>query len=433
MSRMKKAAIAAAALPSVAVLPFIGQTTSAEAVTATMGGVLSTAPKWNTITYQGAKLCPPCTEIEYPFSGWLGQMPIASGVAALDTWVAQTSGDKVVLAYSKGTHSALGWVRENANDPVEETVRFVLFGAPETPGNAFPSQGYDNANGLPATGDFTNVTYIVRQYDKAADYPADWWNLLAVANASQTTHLQGYDKLNLSNPDAVWVDPKTGATTLYFRTDVLPILAGVDWLLPDSVMAQLDSILRPIIESAYHRPVAIPTAAEAAKAKLVETFAKTSAEPTDVDEGTGAGEGEGEGEGQAQFDDASGDALVTSFVAHESLDTEGDGGAEDGDTHEAGGATGGDEDGTELDGDKDDAELGGDEDGTQLSGDEDDTEDGTEVDDDADDGANAESGDEDGGDKETGDSGEKDGGDKDDTGNKDNGANDGGDKDKPSE
>lgn len=207
---VRVAAYVAAVVPTAAVLhPGMQLTPSAQAATATLSGVLRQAPKWESVTESGSSLCP-CGEIDYPLSGWLGQPSIAYGVEALDEWIASSAPGDTVLAYSKGTHAALGWIRDNVGDPLTEQVRMVLLGAPETPGNPFRSIGHRNQNGLPATGDYGNVTFVVRQYDRTADYPADWWNFLAVANAVTSTHLFGYDDVDLDAPMPSTSTPRPG-------------------------------------------------------------------------------------------------------------------------------------------------------------------------------------------------------------------------------
>lgn len=256
MNRLKRAAITAATLPMMAAGPlFVGPSPTAEAATGTLTGLFGSAPRFSSVSVDGSSVCP-CWNIAYDF--WPGQAGIADGVDALDTWISTTWGRKTVLAFSKGTHSVLGWIRTNEDDSAAHTIRFYLLGSPETPGNNYPYEGYKFGRGLPETGDYENVTFIVRQYDGIADAPYDKFNFLALLNASVSMHLNGYDNLDLDNPDAVFIDPETGAETRYFRTDVLPILAPIDWITSDEQMAKLDALLRPLIEAAYRRPVEIP-------------------------------------------------------------------------------------------------------------------------------------------------------------------------------
>lgn len=255
MKRVKKVALALAALPMMAVPALVGPSPQAVAATATMAGMFNSAPKYTTITSDGQSLCP-CRAISYDTSP--GLIGIADGVRALEPWIATTPGSKTVVAYSKGTHAALGWLRENADELPAHRIEFVLLGSPETPGNGGWRVGHNLQSGLPPTNDFQNVTFVVRQYDSVADSPVNRFNFLAMINASFSTHLEGYDGLDLDNPDAVYVDPKTGATTLYFRTDLLPMLSWMDWFATPEQLAEWDATLRPLIEAAYARPVEIP-------------------------------------------------------------------------------------------------------------------------------------------------------------------------------
>lgn len=283
MNRLKMAAVTAAALPMLAAGPLSSLTPpAAAATTGTMVGLFGLAPNFNSITVSDSSVCP-CSNVPYSF--WPGQPGIADGVAAVDKWISTTSGRKTLLAFSKGTHSALGWIRDNPYDFDAYTVKFVLLGSPETPGNTYPYEGHKGGHGLPETGNYDNVTFVVRQYDGYADAPYDKFNLLALMNASVTTHLNGYNNLDLDNPDAVYVDPKTGAKTLYFRSDVLPILAPIDWLTSDEQMAKLDALLRPLIEAAYRRPVEIPAkpTASAVNARMASLTADVPAGESDDD------------------------------------------------------------------------------------------------------------------------------------------------------
>ncbi|MGE2735132.1 PE-PPE domain-containing protein [Mycolicibacterium vaccae] len=255
MKLVKKVAMALATVPFLAGSLGLGAAAPTQAATATLSGMFGSSPKYNGISTGGRSLCP-CRPILY--NSLPGLLPTASGVWALDQWVSTTPGSKTVIAYSKGTHSALGWIRENADEMSAHTVRFVLLAAPETPGNGGWRVGHNLGNGLPATGNFGNVSFVVRQYDKVADAPQDPFNFLAAINASMSTHLEGYDELDLDKPDAIYIDPKTGARTLYFRTDVLPLLAWTEWFATDEQIAQWDGLLRPLIEAAYDRPVDIP-------------------------------------------------------------------------------------------------------------------------------------------------------------------------------
>ncbi|NVN48822.1 PE-PPE domain-containing protein [Mycolicibacterium hippocampi] len=274
MNRLKKGAVTVAALPMVLAGPLLaGPPTIAEAATGTLVGLFGSAPKFSSVNNSGSSVCP-CRNIAYDF--WPGQAGIADGVSALDHWIDTTWGYKSVVAFSKGTHSVLGWIRENADDRDAHSVRFLLLGSPETPGNNYPYEGHKGGSGLPETGDYDNVTFVVRQYDGVADAPWDKFNLLALLNASFSTHLSGYDELDLDNPDAVFVDPVTGASTLYFRTDVLPILAPIDWLTTDETMAQLDALLRPLIEAAYRRPVTIPDASAPLSVQATTVFSSST-------------------------------------------------------------------------------------------------------------------------------------------------------------
>lgn len=104
-------------------------------------------------------------------------------------------------------------------------------------------------------------TEVIRQYDGWADWPDDESNVLAVANAfigMLTTHIR-YEGVNLDDPNNVRYTPNLSngdpgnVTYVWVPNDVLPLVAWAGPLAP-----MLDNLLRPTIEAAYDRPVAIP-------------------------------------------------------------------------------------------------------------------------------------------------------------------------------
>lgn len=153
------------------------------------------------------------------------------------------------MTYSLSTHAVVGRLR---TDPESlRGIRIIMLGAPETPPGNPPNDGngYQNTEGLPTTGDLSNVTMVVVQYDPVADAAVSPPNYWTRRNARMATHTYGYNGLDLTAPDAVHVDPVTGATVLYFRSEVLPMLEWLDppWV-SDEKMAELDAKYRPLIE-----------------------------------------------------------------------------------------------------------------------------------------------------------------------------------------
>lgn len=157
--------------------------------------------------------------------------PAAQG--AVTSFVNTTTGEEILVGYSLGGAILTVWIR-NHPDPAGEDLRFITFGNPlvgSTPGTvAYP------------------VTEVIHEYDNAVDPPQEWWNLLAVLNFAVSGRHCCYNYSDLTTTDArVYVDGNV--TYRLIDTYPLPIIAGLD----PSITVWLDPILRPIIDSAYHR------------------------------------------------------------------------------------------------------------------------------------------------------------------------------------
>ncbi|KRE27288.1 hypothetical protein ASG82_12705 [Mycobacterium sp. Soil538] len=211
-----------------------------------MGGVLGIKPNYASIVPLSPeqKCSTGCLQIKYD------NITVSSGTTALTTWISANGvGSDTFWTFSESTDSAIEYLSTHTNDMSDH---WYLLGSPSTPGNSNTSTSWRQ---LPV-GDYSNVTFVVRQYDSVADYPAGSANK-ARSNASLSVHRSGYDKLDLTRPSATWVDPRTGATVLYFITYPLPIintlLRSQQWILSQ------DKALRPGIESQYwNRPIALP-------------------------------------------------------------------------------------------------------------------------------------------------------------------------------
>lgn len=122
-----------------------------------------------------------------------------------------------------------------------------------------------------------DVTVVKAEYDGMADWPDKWLNLIAVVNAvmgaSQLHVAKAYTDLNTvpaaditTTTSTTCGAPVCGTTTTYLiPTPILPLLKpGYDAGWSPSFLAALDRFFRPIIDSAYDRPV--PTQAPVAPA-----------------------------------------------------------------------------------------------------------------------------------------------------------------------
>ena len=185
-----------------------------------------------------------CVQITYD------NITVSSGTTALARWIgANGAGSDTFWTFSESTDSAIEYLSTHTNDISDH---WYLLGSPSTPGNSNTGPSWRQ---LPA-GDYSNVTFVVLQYDSVADRPAGSANQ-AGSNISISVHRNGYNKLDLTRPAATWVDPRTSATVLYFSTYPLPIIKTLfrsqQWILSQ------DKALRPGIESQYwNRPIALP-------------------------------------------------------------------------------------------------------------------------------------------------------------------------------
>lgn len=275
------------------------------ATTIYMAGLLNTNVLWSSVHDNSGPVYSSSTGSQLVYNTFPDQIGFADGVKKLTAWVASSSrapGDKV-LSYSNAVSVATGAIREmlaaNASGQYKQAatnlseIEWLFAGSTETPHAPHTAMGYKNGAGLPTDQGaiFKNVTYLVAQYDVFADAPTDKTNLLAALNASLLVHIFNYSNLDLTKPDAVWVDPVTGSTTKYYTTKVLPILSGIAWLLDAKTMAKLDAWLRPIIEAAYNRPVALPDPwkpdSDTAETSSVATVAATEPQQVKATEAAG--------------------------------------------------------------------------------------------------------------------------------------------------
>lgn len=233
---------------------------------------------------QGALCASPntCEPVPYPAS--LSALSIPTGAAALNTLIDQTSGDIIVFGYSEGAQVAGQWLTRFAGTAnslaaaavgtaadASRTVSFVLIGNP-----CRASGGVDHALGsivgtnVPADTPY-QVIDVARQYDLWADFPTDTSNQLAMWNAvagSLFIHTD-YSQVDLNDPNNVtWKDGNI--TNVLVPTPTLPLLyplqvvakTPVGQLLKlDDVVQSLNARWKPIVDSAYDRPVPVPAAA----------------------------------------------------------------------------------------------------------------------------------------------------------------------------
>ena len=225
---------------AIAALGAAGSITVARADTVAMSGVFGFQPD-----YAKLGLCP-CPELKHPVMPW----SVPTITRQIEQWAntadaINPTATKRALTYSLSTVGALDYI----DQPDAKPIDVWAFGSPET-----PRKGRDRAEVAPQSRE--NVTFVVALYDPIAD-PMSRWNIYAAINERLSTHLHGYDDLDLANPHATYTAPD-GSTTLYYAPEVLPMLKSWDWLLSDERMAELDAKYRPRVEAAYDRPVEVP-------------------------------------------------------------------------------------------------------------------------------------------------------------------------------
>lgn len=236
--------------------------------------VLTLAPAFRELPsnwLRGELFAAPNVKVKVPYNNFPGATNTNKGADNLDQALRSTPGQKIVLGHSQGAQVIDAWLRRygptSTVDPA--TVQFVLTGDLESKYNGcanVPDSGCVAAyggNNFPDDTPFT-VKVIARQYDFYADCPNDLSNETAKKNRSAATVVGGkgelgqvhgdYSKIGLNDPaNKVFVEGNAtyilGAPATYF----LPMVTQ-EWT-PNSQKVIDDARLRPIVESAYSRPM----------------------------------------------------------------------------------------------------------------------------------------------------------------------------------
>ncbi|ANI40258.1 PE-PPE domain-containing protein [Mycolicibacterium vaccae] len=221
-----------------------------------------------------------CTPVRY-----LSGLPLvgeSDGLRALRSAIKTSTGPTVVLGYSQGALIAADWLAQHddaADRPSPEELSFVLFGnSLRKYGGVRPAYDIDP----PTPESDYHVTDIAIEYDGAADFPDDPFNLLALANAFagfQYVHIYGYDDVDLENDEKlVWTDGNV--TYVLIRRENIPLLEPLRRLGLHELADQLNGPLKEIIDSAYDRdyPGLVDSTSEDVGVQMI------SADATEVDE-----------------------------------------------------------------------------------------------------------------------------------------------------
>lgn len=251
------AAAGAASITAMSVVPAADVTLTANVLTVTgytAGGILN----WDMKDIFQGTFCSrasgnSCSEVPY-LSGvpYVGE---ADGVRALTSALRSVTSPTTVLGFSQGSLVASYWLRANAGKPGApnpENLSFVLAANPlRKYGGSRPAAGLDR----PTPDTEYKVLDIAIEYDGAADFPDNPFNLLAVANAMagfQYIHIFGYDDVDLDTADKmVWTDGNT--TYVLVRSENIPLLQPLRTLGMNELADRLNGPLKQIIDTAYKR------------------------------------------------------------------------------------------------------------------------------------------------------------------------------------
>lgn len=251
------AAAGAASIAAMSVIPPADVTLTANVLTVTgytAGGILN----WDMNDIFRGAFCTSasgnsCSEVPY-LSGipYLGE---ADGVRALTSALRSVTSPTTVLGFSQGSLVASYWLRTNAGRPGApdpENLSFVLAANPlRKYGGSRSAAGLDR----PTPDTEYKVLDIAIEYDGAADFPDNPFNLLAVANAMagfQYIHIFGYDDIDLGTVEKmVWTDGNT--TYVLVRSETIPLLQPLRTLGLNDLADRLNDPLKQIIDTAYKR------------------------------------------------------------------------------------------------------------------------------------------------------------------------------------
>ncbi|MDG4668749.1 PE-PPE domain-containing protein [Mycobacterium sp. 236(2023)] len=230
--------------------------------------------------------------------------------------VYSTPGKKTIGGVSQTAPAIAEVLRRLENDPdapPPDELDAAMYGAPSPFFYRLSGVEYQP---LPETP--YNLLVVTAEYDGIADFPDNPFNLLAVVNA-----VMGYNQLHypaaftdISQVPEEYITTTTNSkggttTTVLIPTRVLPLLKPLsDVGVSDDAVAYLDKILRPLVDSAYHRPErqsAEPEAVESDRRTLslvaqTESEAETEAESEDNASQSLSSDTEPDGEAAADAD-----------------------------------------------------------------------------------------------------------------------------------
>lgn len=195
-----------------------------------------------------------CEAVPYRSSA-IGRAPLEEGIKNLQEALSEHPGEVIVLAYSQGGMIASPWLVRHGEDAArQDDVVLVLLGSPQHGrGGLGPAVGSSTRTPTPTDTGYT-VIEVSREYDLEADFPANRFNLLAVANAFAGyagVHAD-YTGVDLFDPNNL-VYQKGGTTYVLVPTEILPLVQPLTWFGLRGLAVSLSQLLKPMIDSAYDR------------------------------------------------------------------------------------------------------------------------------------------------------------------------------------
>ena len=185
-------------------------------------------------------------QLGYDNSTWNIPLAVFEGVTLLDQRLTTHSGTQVTCT-SEGSLVCDAWMALHPQNTTNSS--FTIVAPLARPGGLLYAAVPLLAVVAPPSSSYPTKV-IIQQYDGWADWPTLWpVNPLADANA-----VAGMVFAHPNTPSTTHGTTQIGPSTYLAPTAQLPItqplrLAGV----PDSTVDQLDSVLRPVIDSAYIR------------------------------------------------------------------------------------------------------------------------------------------------------------------------------------
>jgi hypothetical protein len=241
--------------------------------------VLTLAPAFRELPsdwLRGELFAAPNVKVKVPYTNIPSASNVHRGADNLNNYLHSTAGPKIVLGHSQGAQVADDWLRRYGptSDVDPTTVKFVLTGDLESKYNgcaSIPKSGCTAAyggKGFPSDTRYT-VKVIARQYDYWADCPNNLSNSTAVKNRNAATVVGGKGELKQVHGDYSKIGVNDPANKTFVEGNATYILGSpATYYLPmvtqqwtsDATKKADDLRLRPIVESAYQRPMGAPPA-----------------------------------------------------------------------------------------------------------------------------------------------------------------------------